>query len=78
MKNTFLLQLFQSYSLPLTVLQKSGASSDTASSVKTNGIICTYPMHPEVVNDKPDKCPKYEMIPVKKEKGKKNSLVKMM
>lgn len=40
-------------------------------SVKTNGIICTYPMHPEVVNDKPDKFPKYEMIPREKRKRQK-------
>lgn len=58
--------------------KNSGASSDTASSVKTTGIIYTCPMHTEVVNDKPGKCPECGMTLVKKENDKKDRSGKKM
>lgn len=55
----------------------AAAGTDTISTQKTASAY-TCPMHPEIMSDKPGKCPKCEMTLVKKEKSKKNSSGKMM
>ena len=48
--------------------QKMGMSP-----VKAKKIVYTCPMHPEVISDKPGKCPKCKMYLVKKESIKKEA-----
>ena len=49
--------------------------SDTSKTKKVNAIKVQYTclMHPEVLSDKPGKCPKCGMTLVKKEPGKKKT-----
>ena len=43
---------------------------DTHGGAPVAGAVCTCPMHPEVISDKPGKCPKCDMNLVKKEIAK--------
>ncbi len=49
------------------------AVKDTA--IKTAAVVYTCKMHPEVISDKPGKCPKCGMELVKKEDLKKDSTI---
>ncbi len=49
------------------------AVSDTTKKVKPAKVQYTCPMHPEVISDKPGKCPKCGMTLVKKEPAKKKT-----
>jgi hypothetical protein len=49
------------------------AVSDTTKKVKPAKVQYTCPMHPEVLSDKPGKCPKCGMTLVKKEPAKKKT-----
>lgn len=80
MKNLLIIAI-ASISILIAACNGSGTNTGTTSdttSVKTAGITYTCPMHPEVINDKPDQCPKCEMTLVKKENGKKHSSGKKM
>lgn len=73
MKNQILLLLTAS-----TILVFSACNTNRASEVKRNdtttihtaGTTYTCPMHPEVISDKPGKCPECKMALV--EKGREN------
>jgi hypothetical protein len=47
----------------------SGASATDTATVLKAGVIYTCPMHPEVISDKPGKCPKCKMDLVEKKEG---------
>jgi hypothetical protein len=49
------------------------AVTDTTKKVKPVKVQYTCPMHPEVLSDKPGKCPKCGMTLVKKEPAKKKT-----
>jgi len=49
------------------------AVADTTKKVKPAKVQYTCPMHPEVLSDKPGKCPKCGMTLVKKEPAKKKT-----
>ena len=54
----------------------SAAAKD--SSIKKTAVVYTCKMHPEVISDKPGKCPKCGMDLVKKEAAAKDSSMKDM
>lgn len=51
----------------------NAAVADTTKKVKPAKVQYTCPMHPEVLSDKPGKCPKCGMTLVKKEPAKKKT-----
>jgi hypothetical protein len=59
-----------------TFAQTSKQSSKTHKTTTSKGVKYTCTMHPEVVMDKPGKCPKCGMTLVKMKQGKKDSKMK--
>jgi hypothetical protein len=65
---------------PATTASLSAATHPTAANdsvpVKKTAILYTCPMHPEIISNKPGKCPKCGMDLVKKESPAKDSTMK--
>lgn len=79
MKKVIMISLFIVGSTMTTIISVQSAVLQNQqkmemSPVKAKKIVYTCPMHPEVVSDKPGKCPKCKMNLVKKESIKKEAI----
>lgn len=80
MKKTMLMAvavLFSAVSVFAVPADHGKMATDTAKKAKPAKVVYTCSMHPEVISDKPGKCPKCGMTLVKKVYAKKKPAAKM-